>query len=161
LPQIYEQRGIAPAEAGFLASVPSLISMLGSIFVNREAARLNSRKPVILALLATYGVSAYLVTTSVDYFLWLVAVVYGFCSGVMLPILMLVLMDMHDIGQKHMGTAGGIFFMVGEIGGFFGPSTVGLLKDVTGSFLPGVIFISVLIEMMLLPAFILNERRSP
>lgn len=160
LPQIYEQSGMTATEAGFLASVPTIVGAIGSIIINRTAARLTSRKKLVIALLAMNSIGIYLVTTSVSPVVWAIAAVYGFCSGALLPLLMLVLMEMRDVGQKLMGTAGGLFFTIGELGGFSGPSIMGYLKDYTGTFLPSIIILSTINGMMILPALILNERRT-
>lgn len=159
LPQIYELSGMPRAEAGFLASVPTMVGALGSIIINRTAARLTSRKNVVIALLSINSIGIYLVTTSASPVVWAVAVVYGFYSGALLPLLMLVLMEMRDMGQKLMGTAGGLFFTIGELGGFIGPSIMGCLKDYTGTFLSGITLLSAISGIMILPALILDERR--
>ncbi len=54
-----------------------------------------------------------------------------------MPFLMLILMELPEVGSKYIGSAGGMFFCVAEIGGFAGPFIVGALKDLTGSFLGG------------------------
>jgi cyanate permease len=46
--------------------------------------------------------------------------------------------SLEDIGTRLTGTAVGLVFAVGEIGGFAGPFLIGLLRDATGSFLPGL-----------------------
>ena len=43
-----------------------------------------------------------------------------------------------------MGSAGGMFFCIAEIGGFTGPLIMGLLVDITGTFFAGVILLSFL-----------------
>jgi cyanate permease len=148
------------ADAGFLASLPSLIGVVGSIALNRMAVRLNSKKPLILTLLAVTGVGIYLMGTSTGLILWVSLIVYGFCSGALTPLMMLVLMDNRDVGKELMGAAGGLYFTIGEIGGFSGPFLMGYVKDYTGSFLFGIILLAVFVEIMLIPAFILKERKS-
>ena len=44
----------------------------------------------------------------------------------------------------YLGSVTGVFFCVAEIGGFFGPFVVGYLVDVTGGFLSGAFFLSIL-----------------
>lgn len=41
-----------------------------------------------------------------------------------------------------MGSVGGMFFCVGEIGGFIGPLIIGALVDMTGAFLAGTAFLA-------------------
>ena len=51
-------------------------------------------------------------------------------------------MDAPEVGSKHMGSAGGLFFCVAEIGGFAGPLLMGVLVDMTGTFLAGAFFLA-------------------
>jgi hypothetical protein len=67
---------------------------------------------------------------------------FGITNSSFLPILMLILMDTPEIGSKHMGSAGGLFFCIAEIGGFAGPLLMGVLVDITGTFLAGAFFLS-------------------
>ena len=41
-----------------------------------------------------------------------------------------------------MGSAGGMFFCVAEIGGFTGPFLMGVLVDATGAFVAGALFLA-------------------
>jgi nitrate/nitrite transporter NarK len=63
-----------------------------------------------------------------------------------------------------MGVVGGLFFSIGEIGGFGGPFILGLLKDVTGSFYSGIIFIVAVTEASIVFATLLeadtDDRRT-
>ncbi len=66
----------------------------------------------------------------------------GFFTRALLPILTMMLIDMPRVGAERMGTAGGLFFSVGEIGGFLGLFLMGYLRDISNSFLTGIIFLS-------------------
>ncbi len=160
LPAIYELNGLTQIEAGFLASIPQIFGMIGAISINRMVANMTSRKPAVLVVLAMGGIGTYLVATSVGAVLWVAIVIWGFCYGALLPLLMLVLMDMRDVGRERMGGAGGLYFTIGEIGGFGGPLLMGYIKDYWGSFLPGIIVFAIITEIMLVPTFILNEQRD-
>jgi cyanate permease len=63
-----------------------------------------------------------------------------------------VLMEMRGVGPRLMGTAAGIYFSVGELGGTLGPVIVGLLADLTGSFSPGLVGMAVILWIMIVPA---------
>ena len=49
-------------------------------------------------------------------------------------------MDIPEIESRFLGTAGGLFFCVAEVGGFSGPLVMGALVDATGAFLAGACF---------------------
>jgi len=54
------------------------------------------------------------------------------------PLLMLILMETPEVGAKNMGAAAGLYFTIGEMGGFAGPSLMGWLADLTGGFVTGL-----------------------
>ena len=54
-----------------------------------------------------------------------------------MPLLVLVLMDIPEVGSKYMGAAAGMFFCIAEIGGFGGPFVMGAVRDLTGGFPAG------------------------
>jgi MFS-type transporter involved in bile tolerance (Atg22 family) len=70
--------------------------------------------------------------------------VLGFVSSPFMPLLMLILMESPSVKTEYMGSAGGMFFCVAEIGGFSGPALMGILVDVTGTFMAGTIFLAIL-----------------
>jgi MFS-type transporter involved in bile tolerance (Atg22 family) len=49
-----------------------------------------------------------------------------------------------------MGAVGGLFFSLGEIGGFLGPFMMGYMRDLTGSFLFGIYSLTVITEAAIL-----------
>ena len=77
-------------------------------------------------------------------------------SGGFIPLLSLILMDLPEVGPARMGMVGGVFFAAGEIGGFGGPSIVGLFKEITGTFSLGLISLAVVCEVMIIPTFLLR-----
>ena len=66
----------------------------------------------------------------------------GFISSPFMSLLLLILMDSPGVDARHMGSAGGMFFCVAEIGGFAGPFFMGVLVDLTGSFMAGALFLA-------------------
>jgi nitrate/nitrite transporter NarK len=61
-----------------------------------------------------------------------------------------------------MGMVGGLFFAIGEIGGFGGPAIMGLFKDVTGTFLWGLVFLAAVCLAMLIPTLFLKvDKKRP
>ena len=88
-------------------------------------------------------------------------IIYGlsFCS--ILPILMLILMDLPEVGSRYMGAVTGMFFSVAEIGGFAGPFIVGTIKDLTGSFLMGVSLLAGLALTMSIMALFIKSEPAP
>ena len=63
--------------------------------------------------------------------------------------------------QTRVGSAGGMFFCVAEIGGLTGPLAMGVLVDLTGTFLSGAIFIgSLCLAMFAMTFFFVPDPRQ-
>ena len=158
LPQILESKGLSPAEAGYLAALPGLSSIAGSILIARLAARVG-RKPVIGGLLVVVAACLAVVNALSGPALVALLLVQGFCAGAITPLLVSMLMDLREVGASAMGAAAGLYFAVGEVGGFAGPSVMGLLKDWTGGFTAGLLLLTAITLMMLGPTSLLREPR--
>jgi predicted MFS family arabinose efflux permease len=91
--------------------------------------------------------------------LYIGLMVFGFVSSPFMPLMLLILMESPGVKPEYMGAAGGMFFCVAEVGGFSGPALMGILVDVTGTFMAGTIFLAVLcIAIAVMPLFIRAER---
>ena len=66
--------------------------------------------------------------------LLLALVVFGITRAGTTPMMMLVLMDMREIGAARTGAAAGLYFTFGEIGGFGGPFLIGVLSGAGNGF---------------------------
>ncbi|MGE3912900.1 MAG: CynX/NimT family MFS transporter [Chloroflexota bacterium] len=159
LPQILEFKGMSPSMAGYLAAMPGVASIAGSITTARLAAKFG-RKPVVAGCLITVGAALVGVNYLTGVPLILALAVQGFFAGGVTPILLTILMDMREVGAGAMGAAAGIYFAVGEVGGFSGPSVMGLLKDVTGGFTAGLLLLAAITVIMLLPTSLLRDPRA-
>jgi MFS family permease len=69
-------------------------------------------------------------------------VFYGITNCSVMPLLVLILMDLPEVGSRYMGAAAGMYFCIAEIGGFTGPLIVGAIKDMVGGFLGGASFLA-------------------
>ncbi|MFC1992738.1 CynX/NimT family MFS transporter [Chloroflexota bacterium] len=160
LPKMLETEGLSPTTAGYAASIPFLVSIPVLLIVPRLVApqlrgrivALMSLVIAIVVLQVATGSGASLITGLVFYGL-------SFCS--ILPILMLILMDLSEVGSRYMGSVGGMFFCVAEIGGFTAPPIVGAIKDLTGSFLIGSIFLAGLSLATSIMALLLKTKPAP
>lgn len=158
LPQILESKGLSSTEAGYMAAVPGVAGIFGSILIARLAQRVG-RKPVVAAMLMVICGTLLAVSALSGPVLFPVLAVQGFCAGAILPLLLSMLMDLPEVGAGAMGAAAGIYFAVGEIGGFAGPAMMGVLKDLTGSFGVGLSLLAAITAFMLLPTALLREPR--
>jgi cyanate permease len=143
LPKILEINGMSGPQAGFAASltiaagIPSLLilpSVVPSHSRGRAMAVLSILTAIIIVLVMQISGAALLIGLAV----------LGFISAPLMAMLLLILMDSPGVETRHMGSAGGMFYCVAEIGGFAGPFLMGILVDLTGTFMAGALFLAVL-----------------
>ncbi|OLS26980.1 MAG: putative galactarate transporter [Candidatus Thorarchaeota archaeon AB_25] len=156
LPTLLEEKGMDPVGAGILASIPIWLGLIGSGIIPGVAVA-GKRKPLIVALLLIEGVSIYIVGITSGLTLLASLVIYGIVSGAVMPLMLVIMMDLPEVGAEYTGIASGLFFSIGSSTGFIGPILVGYLTDLTDSFLPALILIAVVVEAMIVLAFVLKE----
>jgi cyanate permease len=159
LPKILELKGLPPTEAGLVVSFLSFCAIFGSIIIPRLPYYLGSRKRAISLTLFTNGLAILVLGLVNGLPMWIAIALVGLTRG-LFPLLTVALMDMPEVGPQRMGVVGGLFFSVGEIGGFGGPFIMGVLKDVTGVFLSGIIFLVIVTECSILCAVLLKADKS-
>ena len=161
LPAILESKGFTDSEAGLISSMTGLIGIPGALTITAMASRLPSRKMLVIAMLVVNGATLTMVLFSGGSVLIGALLVQGFFAGAMIPLLMSLLMDLPGLGAGAVGTASGIFFTVGQTGGFGAPVLVGVLKGAFDSFSPGIIFLASVAFVAILPAMLLREGGRP
>lgn len=134
LPEILKTTGMTAAEAGFWASIPSLVGTIAALTLPRLAtARL--RVPLLLTSVLFAALATVLIAYAQGALLGFGLILQGIARGSMIPIAMFVLMETREIDARVMGAAGGLFYTAAEMGGVIGPTMTGLLADATGGFL--------------------------
>ena len=142
LPKILETGGLSAAMAGYAASIPLAASMPAVVLIPRfTPPRFRGQMIAILGLLTI--VNLFLVITASGIVLIAGLVLFGISSSCFMPLMILIMMDSPEIETEYMGSAGGMFFCVAEIGGFAGPLLMGVLVDASGAFLSGAVFLAV------------------
>ncbi len=141
LPKILEAGGLPPAVAGFAASIPLLVGVLTVLVVPRLVTPILRGRIIALASLVV-AIALFIIAKASGVSLIIGLALYGLSFCCVLPLLMLLLMDIPEVGSRYMGSAAGIFFGIGEMGGFVGLLIIGAIKDFTGSFLVGAILIA-------------------
>jgi MFS family permease len=87
-----------------------------------------------LALFGCAGGATLLINSPAGPLLALGLMLQGLARTSMMAVSMLVLMDAREVGSRHVGAAGGLFFSAAEMGGVLGPLVIGALYDLTGGF---------------------------
>lgn len=156
LPTLLEGKGMSAVDAGYLASIPTWVGLIGSAIIPGVALA-GSRKLIIAGALLIEGISMYVVGISSGSFLLVSLVIVGIISGAMMPLMLVVMMDLPEVGAEYTGIASGLFFSIGESMGFIGPILVGYLTDLTSSFLPALFILAVVVEAMIVLVVFLKE----
>jgi cyanate permease len=147
LPKVLQWHGFDPVSAGYWASIPNLVGIVGALTLPRLIP-LHMRTRALTAMFAGGALSLLLIGLSDGWPLFVGLVLKGFVYSSITPFLMLVMMETKAVGAAAMGAAGGLYFTVGEIGGFSGPSAMGILFDLTGGFVVGLCALAVLMAVM-------------
>ncbi|WP_436924694.1 MFS transporter [Halosimplex amylolyticum] len=144
LPTLAGSRGVAPETAATVATLFVVGQAVGTIAVPPISDRLGRRREGVVAcgLAAVVGVVA-LVFVGEAVGAGAAALVAGSGVGGVSPLVRAIPTEIEDIGPALTATAVSLVFAVGELGGFFGPFLVGGLRDLTGSFLPGLAVLAV------------------
>jgi cyanate permease len=151
LPEMLTTRGISPTTAGLVAAVPAFCGMVGSIVIVRFGSG-RHRKTTIITLLVVVGATILVTAWATGSLLMAAIAIEGFCAGALMPMMMNTLMNMSQVGPRYMGAAAGLYFAIGEMGGFAGPTIVGLMVGLTGSFTGGLLILSLTMWAMVIPA---------
>ncbi|MFC1892282.1 CynX/NimT family MFS transporter [Thermodesulfobacteriota bacterium] len=159
LPKILEIKGMSASKAGFASSVVLAAAVPSILIIPRFVpSRLRSNFLALFAILT--GISILTVFNGSGVLLIAGLILFGVADSVFVPLMLLILMDSPGVESRHMGAAGGMFFCVSEIGGVSGPSIVGALVDLTGSFMSGILFLILLSIFILGLTFFLQIKKN-
>ncbi|WP_247006547.1 MFS transporter [Halorientalis litorea] len=139
LPTILEARGLSPGRAGQTTTLLVGANVVGILAIPALADRFDARRLAITAcgLVAFAGVVG-VVTGGATLLAAAGIVGAGLGVGGLSPLVRAIPPELEGIGPGLTGAAVGLVFAVGEVGGFLGPVTVGVLHDLTGSYVPGL-----------------------
>jgi CP family cyanate transporter-like MFS transporter len=143
LPSLLVGVSFSPSEAGFWVAISTAIGLPTGLLVPRLVAP-GKRRYVICVL----GLSSALAVTGLGFLsglpLLVALGVFGITRAGTTPLMMLVLMDMREIGAARTGAAAGLYFTFGELGGFGGPFLIGVLSGAGGGFALPLVLLSAL-----------------
>ncbi len=133
LPEILRSRGMTAVEAGYWASLPPIIGLIGVLFIPRLATA-DRRWPVLFGLFGCAALATLFMEIGSGPVLAAGLVCQGIARSSMMTVMVMVLSETKGVDQQTLGLAGGMFFSCAEVGGVLGPLMVGVLADATGSF---------------------------
>jgi len=139
LPTVLEARGLDPDTAGQTTTLLVGANVVGVLTIPGLADRFDARRRAVIAsgVVAAVGVTGVVVGGAGPVAaLGIVAAGYG--VGGLSPLVRAIPPDLDGLGSRLTGTAVGLVFAVGEVGGFLGPVAIGSLYDVTGTYAAGL-----------------------
>ena len=159
VPKILESRGLSPVWAANAASISVVCGIASAILLPRLIPSFwRARFVGILALLA--ATSGWLVTHTTGPGVFLGLVLIGVAGGCFLPLEMLILMETPEVDAKYLGTAGGLFFSVAQVGGVCAPLLVGVLVDASQPFRSAAYVITFLAIVIVLLTLLIDDKSS-
>ena len=136
LATILEDRGLSAGLAAGLTTLLVVARTAGVVAIPPISDALDVRRSVVVAcgVLVALGVGGLVLTASSPWLSAAAVVVCGLGLGGLSPMIRTLPIELPGIGPRLTGTATGLVFAVGEIGGFLGPFLLGTLYDLTGSY---------------------------
>lgn len=143
LPTVLETRGLSAARAGGATTLLVAANVAGILTVPGLADRYDARRTAVIASGAVAFVGGLGILLSGTRHILIGGIVFaGVGVGGLSPLVRAIPPDLDGVGAALTGTAVGFVFAVGEVGGFLGPTIVGVLHDVTGSYAPGLMVLA-------------------
>jgi MFS transporter, CP family, cyanate transporter len=137
LPELLVHSGMPRIAAGYWAAIPTVIGILGSLMIPRLAVP-SRRFRILSALCLSIITASVLLQFSTSFVLLPALILQGIARATITTVLIMILVELPEIGARNTGTASGLFFSAGEVGGMLGPLILGVIYDVTHGFAAGL-----------------------
>ena len=137
LPELLRSGGLSVVQAGYWAAFPLAVGILGSLTIPRLATP-ERRFGIIFALCVAAAVLSLALQYQHPLVLGVSLLLQGLVRSSLMTVLILTLVELPIIQERHTGTASGLFFSAAEVGGVLGPLGLGFMYDVTGGFNAGL-----------------------
>lgn len=142
LPEILHAGGMSLVRAGYWAAIPTAVGICGALLIPRLAVP-KRRFALLLMMCGMAAGASILLRWGSGPVLLSGLFMQGIVRSSLTIILLLTLMELPGIGERHAGTASGLFFAAAEVGGFLGPLSIGVLYAATGGFGAGLALLTV------------------
>lgn len=143
LPELLRSAGMSFTEAGYWAALPTIIGLVGSLIIPRLATP-KWRFKILIGLCLFAAAASVLLHFESRSLLFSGLVLQGIARSSLMVVLVLTLVELPGIPERHIGVATGLFFAAAETGGVFGPLSLGFLYDLTHGFDAGLYMLTVL-----------------
>ena len=148
--------GMEASTAGYWATVPTIVGILGSLLIPRWA--VAERRFAILTALCALALAASILLRFTEFApLTAGLILQGVAKSSLMTVLVLTLVELPEVGDRRAGAATGLFFSAAEVGGLLGPLGMGVLYDASGGFHSSLTALTVVTCLLLLGSFRLRR----
>lgn len=156
LPELLRSGGMSVVQAGYWAALPLVVGIIGSLTIPRLATP-ERRFKILFALCVAAALASITLMLEGSTALTGALILQGFVRSSLMTVLILTLMELPAVSERHAGTASGLFFSAAEVGGVLGPLGLGLMYDLTGGFQAGLYALAGLTAAMAMGAVFLSK----
>lgn len=157
LPELLGSHGLSAVNAGYWAAFPTLIGIVGSLIIPRLATP-DRRFNILIALSVAACIASLLLRFSEPASLLTGLLLQGIARSSLMTVLILTLVELPEIGERHAGVASGLFFSAAEVGGVLGPLSLGLLYTPGSGFSAGLTLLTVISLTIIGGSLLLRQR---
>ena len=157
LPELLVSHGFSAVNAGYWASIPTVIGILGSLIIPRLATP-QGRFNILLGLSVVAFIASVLLRFSEPGALLSGLLLQGIARSSLVTVLILILIELPEVGGRYAGVAGGLFFAAAELGGVAGPLALGLMYDPQAGFAAGLTLLSIISVTVICGSALLRHR---
>ena len=163
LPTFYhETRGMSLTQAGFVISLLPFTGIFAVLVGGLLPLKIESRRlllviPGILAVAGGLG-SFLFEAPAITY---AAVIVLGVGSSIYVPCLLTLPTELPGMTPQRVAVAWGWITTVGGAGAFLSPLAVGVLKDGTGSYVPGFLLCAGVASFLVVAGFMVPDLRRP
>ena len=151
LPELLRDKGMSAAAAGYWATIPTLVGLVGSLTIPRLATR-ERRYGMLVGLFIVALIASLMLRADYGPVLFAGLALQGIARSSMMTVAMLTMVETPGIGERHAATASGMFFSAAEVGGASGPVIIGFIHDASGGFGGSLAFLSTVAALLIVGA---------
>jgi len=140
LPTTLIEQGITESRAGALVGIMLGVATAFKIVGGILSDRVGRRKPFLIISAIVQGICFIVLPFISGIPLITALIIAGAAIGTIVPVFLVLPVEIAGIGTALAATAGGLIFMIGNLGGFLGPIVAGKVMDLTRANWPGFIF---------------------
>jgi ACS family tartrate transporter-like MFS transporter len=155
-PQIIKEFGLSTLQVGFLNAVPPTVAVIAMVLWARHSDKTNERTWHVVAACIAAAMGLALAGSAGS---WVSVVAALTLVNIGISSAKPPLWAMPTMFLSGSAAAAGIATInsIGNLGGFAGPAIIGWIKDVTGSFLGGLYFVSGLLVLSAVLTLVLSR----